>query len=129
RYRTGGTSNTFDGIPVFDEGFPGTERFPRQLVVEFSDFVTTGGQRCAKMTLVSAQPNEFPQGRVSRGDGKFAGYTVGTQLGDPLTDNTNHPDSYRYHDAIHFGFMTVLGWSPNTRSLMGLKRKSDPRVD
>ena len=61
--------------------------------------------------------------------GKEIGFRVGDQLGDPLSDNARRVDAYRFHDAIHFGFMTVLGWSPNTRALLRIKRKSDPMTD
>ena len=54
---------------------------------------------------------------------------MGGYLGDELTDNTRQTDAYRFHDAIHFGFMAVLGWSTNLRALLGIKRKSDPKTD
>ena len=38
-------------------------------------------------------------------------------------------DDYRFHDAIHLGFMAVLGWSPVMRSLLRIKRKSSPEAD
>jgi hypothetical protein len=38
-------------------------------------------------------------------------------------------DAYRFHDAIHLGFMAVLGWSPVMRALLRLKRKSSPEAD
>ena len=38
-------------------------------------------------------------------------------------------DAYRFHDAIHLGFMAVLGWSPMMRALLRLKRKSSPEAD
>lgn len=50
-------------------------------------------------------------------------------LGDPLTDNAYNDDGYRYHDAIHLSFVTVLGWSPVIRALMKRKRKSDENID
>lgn len=46
-------------------------------------------------------------------------------LGDPLTDNSRLPNLYRYHDVFHLGHVAFLGWSPVTRHLMKLKRKSD----
>ncbi len=57
------------------------------------------------------------------------GLQVGTELGDSLTDNSRRMDAYRFHDAIHLGFMAVLGWSPVMRSLLRLKRKSSPEAD
>jgi hypothetical protein len=80
------------------------------------------------LRLVSAEPNAFPDGPVSMG-GKPHGFRVGAELGDPLTDNSRGTDAYRFHDAIHLGFMAVLGWSPTMRSLLRLKRKSSPEAD
>lgn len=74
-------------------------------------------------------PNAFPEGPIVLPTGKQVGYSVGDQLGDPLTDNSRYADGYRYHDAIHFGFMAILGWSPNSRSLLRVKRQSDPVKD
>ena len=46
------------------------------------------------------------------------------QIGDPLDDNATVDDGYRYHDIIHIGHATVLGWSPVLRALMGAKRRN-----
>jgi hypothetical protein len=53
----------------------------------------------------------------------------GLTVGDRLTDNAADPDGYRYHDALHLGYVAVLGWSPVTRALLRLKRKSVPALD
>src|SRR5205085_2906837 len=53
----------------------------------------------------------------------------GINLGDRLTDNAMTPDDYRFHDVFHYAYAAVLGWSPVLRSLMRLKRKSDPLID
>ena len=45
------------------------------------------------------------------------------------TDNSWIDDGYRFHDAFHVAFLGVLGWSPVLRSLLRLKRKSQPQVD
>ena len=50
-------------------------------------------------------------------------------MGATLSDNSRRVDHYRFHDAIHLGFLAVLGWSPVTRSLLRLKRRSNPTVD
>lgn len=50
-------------------------------------------------------------------------------IGDRLTDNSIDPDGYRFHDALHLGYVAVLGWSPVIRSLLRLKRKSNKAVD
>jgi NTP pyrophosphatase (non-canonical NTP hydrolase) len=53
----------------------------------------------------------------------------GLTIGDRLTDNAADPDGYRFHDALHLGYVAVLGWSPVTRALLRLKRKSDHTLD
>ncbi|MGY4538657.1 hypothetical protein ACVW0P_003079 [Mucilaginibacter sp. UYNi724] len=53
----------------------------------------------------------------------------GKAIGDPLTDNNYDDDGYRYHDIFHFAYAAVLGWSPVVRTIMKIKRKSDPLVD
>jgi hypothetical protein len=81
------------------------------------------------MTLISAEPNQFPGGPITRGNGQVAGFTIGASIGDPLTDNSRRTDAYRFHDAIHLGFMAVLGWSPTIRAQLRLKRKSNLETD
>jgi NTP pyrophosphatase (non-canonical NTP hydrolase) len=115
-------------LPVFDASYPARERFPRRLAVAVTERVLPSGRRAAVLTLVSAEPNAFPDGPVTV-DGKPAGFQVGGELGDPLTDNTRRADAYRFHDAIHLAFMAVLGWSPVMRALLRLKRKSSPDTD
>lgn len=39
------------------------------------------------------------------------------------------PDDYRFHDVFHYAYVAILGWSPVTRSLFRLKRKSRPKID
>jgi len=53
----------------------------------------------------------------------------GLTMGDRLTDNSADPDGYRYHDVLHLGYLAVLGWSPVTRALLRLKRKSKKEID
>jgi NTP pyrophosphatase (non-canonical NTP hydrolase) len=129
RYLSDQDEGQIKALPLFDANFPETERFPRKLVVAFSETVTNKGKRQARIRLVSAEPNAFPDGRRVGESGKETGFTLDEPLGDPLDDNTRTADAYRYHDAIHLGFLAVLGWSPNTRSLLKLKRKSDEEVD
>jgi NTP pyrophosphatase (non-canonical NTP hydrolase) len=114
-------------IPIFDKGWPRTERFPRCLTIEFRQ-VQRRGKKLATLYLKDAQPNAFPEGSITR-DGKQYGYTVDAQLGASLTDNSRRIDDYRFHDAIHMGFMAVLGWSPTMRALLQVKRRSDPATD
>jgi NTP pyrophosphatase (non-canonical NTP hydrolase) len=53
----------------------------------------------------------------------------GVLLGDRLTDNHLPPDDYRFHDVFHLAHAAVLGWSPTTRALLKIKRKSQKEVD
>lgn len=53
----------------------------------------------------------------------------GVNIGDPLTDNSNAVDWYRYHDVFHLSYMAHLGWSPVLRALLKLKRKSSSNTD
>jgi len=115
-------------LPVFDAEYPALERFPRHLVVAITERVLSSGRRAASLTLVSAEPDAFTDGPVTIG-GKLAGFQVAAELGDSLTDNTRRVDAYRFHDAIHLGFMAVLGWSPVMRALLRLKRKSNRETD
>lgn len=53
----------------------------------------------------------------------------GINIGDPLTDNIRDEDFYRFHDVFHYAYAAKIGWSPVTRALLKLKRKSDPETD
>ena len=82
------------------------ERFPDRFEVHFID----DGQDKTEMYWVE-------------------GNVVKKKLGAPLTDNNYDGDGYRFHDVMHISFAVYLGWSPNLRSFMGLKRKSKPKTD
>jgi NTP pyrophosphatase (non-canonical NTP hydrolase) len=51
------------------------------------------------------------------------------KLGATLTDNDHDGDGYRFHDVMHVAFAVYLGWSPNLRAFMGLKRRSVKKTD
>lgn len=53
----------------------------------------------------------------------------GVHIGDRLTDNILDPDDYRFHDVFHYAYAAVLCWSPVTRALFKLKRKSVKALD
>jgi NTP pyrophosphatase (non-canonical NTP hydrolase) len=129
RYLVQPPERALDDLRVFDANYPPQERFPRHLVIAFSEQTMPSGRTAAALTLVSAEPNAFPNGPVQADGGKVIGYQVGGPIGDLLTDNSRRTDAYRYHDAIHLGFMAVLNWSHNTRSLLRVKRKSNPITD
>lgn len=112
----------------FDGDFPDVERLPRRLHLQFQERIVAG-RATVTMTLIDATPNAFPDGPIQRGDDKFQGFEIGKPLGDEVNDNSRRVDAYRFHDAIHLGFLAVLGWSPNLRSLLHVKRKSVESVD
>lgn len=118
-------------LPVLDEGCPAAERFPRRLVIRFQQQVGPRQQPRAKLTLAAASPNAFPRGPIENylGKGKPQGFKVHDDFGATLSDNSRRVDHYRFHDALHLGFLAVLGWSPVTRSLLQLKRRSEEVVD
>ncbi len=118
-----------ENIPILDIEYPDSERFPRHLVVAFAEQRQPSGRVSVALTLMCAEPNAFPSGPVASEGGRPIGFQVGANLGDQLTDNSRRTDAYRFHDAIHLGFMAVLGWSPTVRALLRLKRKSDPETD
>jgi NTP pyrophosphatase (non-canonical NTP hydrolase) len=89
----------------FDENYPEHERLPRQFLIDFA-------------TVHDA--NNTPKVHV---------YYKGKPFGDPLTDNVYVKDGYGFHDVLHLSFAAVLGWSPLTRSMLKVKRKSNATVD
>lgn len=118
--------------PNFEAGAPEKERFPRIMVFRMEEMEGDGGLPHSKFTIEYAEPNEFPNGieiRDEDGRKKKYGFTIGEPLGDVVNDNAIREDGYRYHDAVHIAFMTVLGWSPVMRALLRLKRKYDDRID
>lgn len=91
-------------FPLFDEGFPEHEQFEREFTIEF----------------------------IERGEGQNRHVVQrlnGVYIGDRLTDNSNEPDDYRFHDVFHLAYVAYLGWSPVLRGLLKRKRKSDPTKD
>lgn len=88
----------------FDDGFADHERFPPNIEISFIE-------------------------RGSRENGHVVQCLNGVFIGDRLTDNSNEPDDYRFHDVFHLAYLAFLGWSPVLRALLKRKRKSDPRVD
>jgi NTP pyrophosphatase (non-canonical NTP hydrolase) len=89
---------------LFDEGLHADEQLPRMLRVEIYEREVNG--------------KKF----VFQKSG-------GILLGDRLTDNHLPDDDYRFHDVFHLAHAAVLGWSPTTRALLKIKRKSLAKVD
>lgn len=94
---------------LFDDDFPPEERLPRTLTVEIFERI------------------------LNKGVAKERRYVIqrcnGILIGDRLTDNVAEADDYRFHDVFHYAYAAVLGWSPVTRALFRLKRKSVPDID
>lgn len=88
----------------FDDHFDEEEQLPREFEVYFKE-LSSGNKVQVKISI------------------------NGVNIGDALTDNSHEDDGYRYHDAFHFAFAAVLGWSPVVRSILRKKRKSDPKID
>jgi NTP pyrophosphatase (non-canonical NTP hydrolase) len=88
----------------FDSGYVEHERFPPKLGITFIE-------------------------RGTRENGYVVQSLNGVFIGDRLTDNSNTPDDYRFHDVFHLAYLTFLGWSPVLRGLLKRKRKSNSRTD
>lgn len=88
-----------------DDDYPYYEQLPRTLRMEFIELPGRHGSASVVQQL----------------NGVF--------IGDRLTDNSNEPDDYRFHDVFHLAYMAYLGWSPVLRGLLKRKRKSKPLVD
>lgn len=90
----------FDPEKIYEEH----ERFPREFSIEFIERRNSG--------------HPYVVQRLRQ-----------VNIGDRLTDNSNEPDGYRFHDVFHLSYVAHLGWSPVLRGLLKLKRKSNPVVD
>jgi hypothetical protein len=89
---------------IYDDNCEPDERLPRKFVAEFRNSGEHGKQRLEM-------------------------FVDGQKRGSTLTDNAYEGDDYRYHDLLHIGFATMLGWSPVFRALLKRKRKSNPLAD
>lgn len=103
-------ADTFGGQPslphvAYDHDRPEGQRLPRQLRVQFRE--STVQREGHDLEIVTVHLLD---------DG-------GKALGDPIDDNNEHQDDYRFHDVFHLAHMAVLGWSPVVRNLFGPKRK------
>ncbi|MCG7321353.1 MazG nucleotide pyrophosphohydrolase domain-containing protein [Arsenicicoccus bolidensis] len=102
-------SDQLPAHPLFDADLPSTQQLPRTLEITFSETIEAIGGR-----------DPVPVVTIHRG---------ASPVGDPLDDNRDDNDDYRYHDALHLGHMAVLGWSPVLRGLLKVKRKTDFDLD
>lgn len=90
---------------ALDDGFPESQRLPRQFTARFTSYEDSAGTVKARMQI------------------------DGEDVGDAIDDNARDSDDYRFHDAFHLGYLAVLGWSPILRALLKRKRKDDPSTD
>jgi len=95
-----------DKFIIYDAAYSLEEQFPREFEVQFMVLNTEGKE---KVRIINT--------------------STGKQLGDEITDNSHEDDGYRFHDIFHFGYVAYLGWSPVVRKLLGIKRKSDNKID
>jgi NTP pyrophosphatase (non-canonical NTP hydrolase) len=100
---------------LYDEDKNAHEQLPRRLVVRFDEHEETRGDH--KIGVVTLT--------VLNGEMAFR------RMGDPIDDNNDVDDFYRYHDALHLAHMALLGWSPVIRTILDpkRKRKSVERLD
>ena len=93
--------------PDFDRNFPDNERFPRVFTVDVTSTKKLDGPNAVSLSY------------------------NGNPFGDPLTDNAEKDDGYRFHDIFHLAFVSHLGWSPVLRGRLffNCKRKSSATVD
>jgi|GEM_PF-3377943 len=105
---------------------------PKQILIEMVDDHTDPDEPITRMYIRHADPNPFADGPINDylGTNRAQGFAYG-QLGDELTDRTFRQggDGYRLHDVLHLSAMTILGYSPVTRSLLSLRRRSQPLID
>ena len=90
--------------PLFDEEFDPDEQLPRRIEMQIFE------KTVCNNTYVFQRCN-------------------GVNIGDRLTDNKLEKDDYRFHDVFHLAYAATLGWSPVTRALFRVKRKSRPAID
>jgi NTP pyrophosphatase (non-canonical NTP hydrolase) len=83
---------------LFDAAYPMHEQLPREFEYTFAYKTISGSE---KVVLLDKD---------------------GSQVGDPLTDNANRDDGYRFHDVLHLAHAAVLGWSPVLRTRRSLRQ-------
>ena len=104
-------SSTLPALPDYDDHDYELQKFPRRMIIRFEE------DRSGVLPIIRM----VPQGELAQSIKKPQAIC---QIGDDLDDNTLLNDGYRYHNIIHLGHATVLGWSPVLRALIGAKRRS-----
>ena len=103
-------SSTLPELPNYDHHKYERQKFPRKMTIRFEED-SSGDVPIIRM---------FPEGELVK---RVTEAQAICQIGDDLDDNSLLNDGYRYHDIIHLGHATVLGWSPVLRALIGAKRR------
>lgn len=111
---------------LFDDDLPEAEQLPRSLRIRFTTAVDDDGVTRCRMVAMDETIRELTRQRWAEW-GRSP--DVDGQMGDPIDDNAEVTDHYRYHDAIHLGHAAILGWSPVLRSLLGRKRRTNHDLD
>lgn len=107
------------GLFLAPEHLPHLERLDRDAPVD--------QQLPTRLTVTLVESQETTErGETLR---RVRMYEGSEPVGDPLDDNSEHNDDYRYHDVFHLAHMAVLGWSPVMRRLLHRKRAELPTVD
>ena len=104
-------SLTLPALPDYDDHDYELQKFPRKMIIRFEE------DRSSVLPIIRM----IPQGELARRIKKLEAIC---QIGNDLDDNKLINDGYRYHDIIHLGHATVLGWSPVLRALIGAKRRN-----
>lgn len=89
-----------------DSGFPAHERFPRRITFALVPF---GKTTCH----VYVEPAHGPLRCVHTG----------------AEDLGSEGDGYRWSHVFNFAYMSILGWSPVARALLGLKRRTQRKFE
>lgn len=111
---------------LFDDRLPVEEQLPRSLRIRFTTARDDDGVTRCRMVAMDDPLRELTRQRWAQW-GRYP--DVDGQIGDPIDDNAEVTDYYRYHDVIHLGHAAKLGWSPVLRALLGRKRRTDPDFD
>ena len=110
----------------FDDNLPTDEQLPRSMRIKFTTTLDDDGVTRCRMVAADEPLRELTRQRWAEWS---KSPDVDGQIGDPIDDNAEVTDYYRYHDVIHLGHAAKLGWSPVLRGLLGRKRRTDPEMD
>ena len=110
-------SDDLPALPQYDQHPHDVQKLPRHFIVIFEEH-RENDLAIVRMMIEGISCKQIREQNIDI-----------NQLGDDLDDNSIVDDGYRYHDIIHLGHATVLGWSPVLRALIGAKRKNVGHCD